>query len=263
MSLRQMSDQVGVSFRTLGEIQTAQSIRATTLVKVRGLKFEPPDDSALIDATGTRRRLAALWRDGFPIPWIQEHLGTLDVRHTQVLIKGGKAVKGPAMVRAGTAAAAVRLYDELDGRKPDEFGIPERTVSFCGAFAKKRNAAPRACWDPDTIDDPDAIPEWTGACGTPQGLRIHYRDDIPTCQPCLDSRFQGKGEKAPRVDGAKLRAARKAAGMSVAGFARRVGCDTSAVYYWETGRSAPRNQQTVDKIVTALKIGEEDICGDL
>ncbi len=198
MSLRQMSDQTGVSFRTIAEIQSAKGIRASTYARVKGLGFEPPDDSALIDATGTRRRLGALWYDGYPIPWLRERLGLLDPRHTQKLISGGKAVKGPALVRAVTAAATRALYDELETAKPGDFGVSPRTVKFCRTFAAKRGATPRTCWDPDTIDDPQALPEWTGACGTPQGLHIHYRDGIPACRPCLDTKREAK-VGVPRV----------------------------------------------------------------
>lgn len=258
MSYRQMGEQLGIPAATVAHSTRYEGAWRPTFEALARLRFEPPEPTSRVDPTGTARRLGALMRDGFPAKFLAPEMGYNPANLYRLYRPEGRSY-----VLYETAEQVIALYDRFEGRKPEEFGISRYGVSRARAYAAKRGDAPSHCWDPDTIDDPKAFPEWTGSCGTPQGLRIHYRDGIPTCQPCLDSRFQGEGEKAPRVDGAKLRAARKAAGMSVAGFARRVGCDTSAVYYWETGRSAPRNQQTVDKIVTALKIGEEDICGDL
>ena len=265
MSLKQMESQTGVSYRTINEIEVAKGIRRSTFVRVSRLRFEPPSETALIDAAGTRRRLGSLWYDGFPLPFLQERLGLLDPRAMQTLVKGGKSKTGRHQVRGVTAAAAARLFDELDGRKPEEFGIDVRRVKYCRTFAEKRGLWPRTCWDPDTIDDPKAIPEWTGACGTPAGLRIHYRDDIPTCPACLATRESRETPGAGRLDGtggisgARLRAVRESRGWSTKGLAHRLGMNDSTVYYWETGRSAPRDQAKVDQLITVLGCNYEDI----
>jgi DNA-binding XRE family transcriptional regulator len=261
-----MSDQTGVSFRTIGEIETATGIRSSTLTRLRTLRFEPPNDSALIDATGTRRRLASLWYDGFPIPWLQERLGVLDRRHTQILIRGGKAVGRPSLVKGVTAAAVNRLYDELDGHGPEEFGIAPRVVKFCRTFAVKVGATPRHCWDPDTIDDPEAIPEWTGACGTSRGLHIHYRDQIlPACGPCLATRTvetPHAGSSTSGLQGPKLTTAREKRGLSIRELGVELGVSESTVYYWETGRSAPRSRERLTQLCKTLGCMETDLTGE-
>jgi hypothetical protein len=42
-------------------------------------------------------------------------------------------------------------------------------------------------WDDDTIDDPNAVPEYTGRCGSIVGALIHLRESIPMCPPCEQS----------------------------------------------------------------------------
>lgn len=47
-----------------------------------------------------------------------------------------------------------------------------------------RNAwAPPGAWD-DNIDDPTAVPDWTGYCGTDRGYWTHKRQNLPMCARC-------------------------------------------------------------------------------
>lgn len=41
-------------------------------------------------------------------------------------------------------------------------------------------------WNDESIDDPDGFPDWTGACGTVKGYKLHSRDASlpPPCAPC-------------------------------------------------------------------------------
>ncbi|MCZ0974983.1 hypothetical protein O1L55_34520 [Streptomyces albulus] len=34
------------------------------------------------------------------------------------------------------------------------------------------------------LDDPAAIPEWTGCCGTDRGYHLHRAEHLPMCSPC-------------------------------------------------------------------------------
>lgn len=69
-----------------------------------------------------------------------------------------------------------------------------------GTFARSRNRArdlgwpPPAAWDDDTIDDPTALPEWTGYCGTDRGWWMHRQQDIPVCNGCETAHEQWKQE---------------------------------------------------------------------
>jgi DNA-binding transcriptional regulator YiaG len=267
MSYRQMEDQTGVSFRTIcSSLDGSAGMWRTTWATLSAMKFEPGEDRALIDGTGTLRRISGLWHDGFPLPWLRDRFGVLSRPQLQKMLRGASAVTG---VRSTTAATVARVYAELEGRKPEEFGIPVRTVRYCRTFAQKRGAAPRSCWDPDTIDDPQALPEWTGACGSPEGLRIHYRDQIlPACPACLAAQAERETPAAGRLEGRggisgkKLAAVRKQRGMSVSGLAARLGVHHGTVYYWETSRSAPRTKERIDQLITTLGCNYEDLKED-
>lgn len=135
-----------------------------------------------IDSTGTRRRIRALQADGFPMRVIGGGLGVTVQAVSQLAAKESK-------VYAGTADAVARLYDDwliVDPR--EKFGVNEMSFQRTMAAAKRAGYPNRGCWDGDTIDDPDAIPEWTGKCGTPSGAQLHRRYGIPMCQPCTDAR---------------------------------------------------------------------------
>jgi hypothetical protein len=75
----------------------------------------------------------------------------------------GKSLGGEH-VRAGTARAVCALYDELWDQPP-----PEGTHRDKIAASRARNRAaahgwpPPLAWDDDTIDDPDVVPNPTGA----------------------------------------------------------------------------------------------------
>ena len=213
------------------------------------------DDIGRFPAVGIRRRLQALQAAGFSLKLVGEIAGC-DHREVHRVMHG----KGRGdYVFPETARRYIAAYEKLEGADPADFGVAVSARGQCRTRAKANGFAPPHCWDPDTIDDPEAIPEWTGACGTMQGLRIHHRDGIPPCPPCLVAR-QGVREGVPRVDGGKLRRVREAKGMSLVGLAKRLNISDSSPYYWETGRSSPRSQEVFDLLLSVLDTSEEEIC---
>lgn len=135
-----------------------------------------------IDGTGTRRRLQALVAAG----WTQSELAR------RIGMNSGnfaKTIKS-RHVSVATARAANALYEQLWRTDPTEHGVPEHRAAAARRIAVTRGWAPVGAWDDDQIDDPDAWPDWTGWCGTPQGRRIHYRIRIPVCQPCRQAASQ-------------------------------------------------------------------------
>lgn len=256
-----MSEQTGIGMSTLHYFHTNNGMLARHWVAVMRMQFEPPVGSTLIDASGTRRRLAGLWRDGFPLPFLAERMGVLDRSYLQRIIRGGlRAGRGarPYTVTADTAALVREVYEKLEERKPEEFGIPSYSILRAQAFAKKKGLAPRHCWDPDTIDDPKAIPEWTGGCGTPVGLRIHWREGIPACPACLATRQES--DTRPRLSGGKLKTLRQKKGWTIRQVADRLDLTSDAVYSWEIGRSAPRSEELLDRLVTLMGCDYDDLC---
>ncbi|MEU3704835.1 hypothetical protein AB0E82_21405 [Streptomyces anulatus] len=101
-----------------------------------------------MDATGTRRRLQALVRRGWPLARLARELGMHPANF------------GPMMrssrVRADTARAVRRLYDRLWNADPADHGVEQRNISRATNHALARGWVPAAAWDDDTIDAPDA-----------------------------------------------------------------------------------------------------------
>src|SRR5690606_31398529 len=109
-------------------------------------------------------------------------------------------------------------------------------------------------WDPDTIDDPDAYPEWTGACGTHRGRLIHKREGTPVCGPC-----KAAPEAARKFSPEKFKAARVRRGLTLLKLAEAVDCHETTVRYWEDGRSVPRRRGLMDRMLSVLDVTIEDI----
>jgi hypothetical protein len=166
--------------------------RRTSLERILSVQPEPVDmdrplRSARVPPHGTVRRLQALIYDGYPGKLLAEHMKC----HNQRL---NFLVNSPqSFIYTTTAIRARELYDKLDGVDPADLGVTVFQQGRARGAARRHGYAPRSCWDDDTIDDPNAVPEWTGACGTEAGRRIHQRDGIPLCDACRTARRGDNG----------------------------------------------------------------------
>lgn len=200
MSYAQMSRQTGLPWKTfataVSPVRNLEYMRRSTFLKVAGLRYEEPSAvrSALLDSTGTRRRVGALWADGFPLAWLAEQLPS-DRGYYQKIARGEK---GAAGIQYSTMKSVSELYAKLDGVTPESMGIHPRSISRARTYAAKLHTPTRSCWDPDTIDDPEAIPEWTGACGTKSGPGIHKREKTRLCRACLEFKYKQRNELKER-----------------------------------------------------------------
>jgi hypothetical protein len=131
---------------------------------------------------GTRRRLRALLADGFSYTFISASMGMNGNHHVWKT-----ANNEGSFVRSVFAIRVEEVYAKLSGTRPEDYKLTKVGISRSRTTARKHGWAPSGCWDADTIDDPDTIPEWTGHCGTMVGYRIHKRDAIPACRACLDA----------------------------------------------------------------------------
>lgn len=110
-------------------------------------------DGAMIDGTGTRRRLQALVAIGWPQSWLAERLGA-----DKATLH--KALRGDMPVRCRTARAARALYDELWDQPPPASGHREKiATNRARNYARDRGWVPPMAWDDNTIDDPATVPE--------------------------------------------------------------------------------------------------------
>jgi hypothetical protein len=143
-----------------------------------------PAPGRYVDATGTRRRVQALLAIGHTIIGIAAE-ASVDQSVIIDILNGYPNVRG---ITADRIAAA---YDWLAHRPPTTGRESAATVSR--NRAARNGWAPPITWDDDTIDDPDAFPEWTGKCGTPQGYAAHYTHKIlPACPPCREAKIQAR-----------------------------------------------------------------------
>jgi hypothetical protein len=159
----------------------SRRIRPKTAARILAVHagLEQIADHAVIDATGTRRRLQALVAAGWPQNHLADRLGIAPPNfHTTI---------GAEHILARTARAVAELYNQLAQADPGHHGVNAGSCLKARNHAAKRGWPPPGCWDPDTINAPDAVPEWTGACGTPAGVRIHRREGIPLCPACRDA----------------------------------------------------------------------------
>ncbi|MBD9721912.1 helix-turn-helix transcriptional regulator [Streptomyces caniscabiei] len=135
------------------------------------------EDRAVIDATGTRRRMQALAVAGWPSNAIHRHIR---VGNPQTIEK----LRARTKVTALLARTTRDFYDAVSAKTAEDYGVEPWVAGRTRTWAAKRQWAGPEAWDPDTIDDPDAHPDWTGRCGTDHGWWTHTIDGIPACQRC-------------------------------------------------------------------------------
>lgn len=254
MTLTQMQKQTGVHLSTISEqlrFDRPNMNRRTYLALAR-MTFEEPSDRALLDATGTRRRILSLWHDGFG-PQFQAERAGWPKSNVQRVARGAVS-----RVEYGTARKFRELYEKLAESRPADFGIPERSARYVRGFALKHGGVPRECWDEDTIDDPEALPDWTGYCGTGLGMAVHRRDGIPPCEPC--KKAFTRGVPYPGFNGERLKELRLKAGYARVPLAKLAHLHESSIQYWETGRSIPQRMGGLDRVLSVLDATYDDVC---
>ncbi|MGW9032080.1 hypothetical protein ACWGQ5_50460 [Streptomyces sp. NPDC055722] len=132
--------------------------------------------STLISPLGTRRRAHALVAVGWP----QQHLAA----RVRVLPRNFGQMLGREHVLVSRALAVRGMYDELWNADPAEYGATPGGIARARAYAAAYGWAPVGAWDDDTIDGPEAFPDWTGQCATPEGFWGHRSLQHPACPPC-------------------------------------------------------------------------------
>jgi DNA-binding transcriptional MerR regulator len=112
---------------------------------------------AWVDPTGTRRRIQALVRVGWPLREIFTRLGYGPRSRPANVLYGRQ-------VHRSTALRVAAVYDELS--------MTPGPSSLAAARAAGKGWAPPLAWDDDTIDDPAAAPAGHQAGGSPRGATV-------------------------------------------------------------------------------------------
>jgi hypothetical protein len=167
MGWRQIAREAGVAPQTVSRLlfggggQGGRAVHrerlrphhAQAILAVRPGRHAP---SAVVDQTGTTRRLQALVAAGWPAARLATELG-MTAQNFSPLVHGARGVK------ASTWVAVKELYDRLWDESP-AVDTPARMggVARARRYAADRGWAPPQAWDDDTIDNPAARPNRAG-----------------------------------------------------------------------------------------------------
>lgn len=174
MGLKTIAARADVSNSTLGNLiygrngrTTGPSRQVRRHVAARVLAVKPDDlaKGACIDSTGTVRRIKALSATG----WSLSELGRrLDITPSNML-----AILDRPRVRASTARATRRLYDELWDTPPAQETWSQRIAySRAHNYARKHGWLPPTAYDDYAMDDPDYQPDETAVQREASGVAI-------------------------------------------------------------------------------------------
>lgn len=147
------------------------NIRRTTAEKILAVKPRQYGNVGNVSAHGSIRRLRALYAEGHTAQHIADHHDALSERALEYIVEGARQ---RVSIRNHDAIAAV--YRELHGTPGPSLRAKERA-----AAERWPNAG---CWDDEDIDNPNALPEWTGHCGTDRGWWMHKQQQLPMCERC-------------------------------------------------------------------------------
>jgi transcriptional regulator with XRE-family HTH domain len=215
-------------------------------------RFGPADVRQCIRSTGTQRRLRAMVAAGYPQRWLAETTGRPLAALNHFLLRGS------IEVTKEHAAAVEQTYRKYVDTDPLDVGIPPRSKTYALGLARKHGYEPSICWDEDTIEDPAALPEWTGECGTPEGYRIHVRDHLPLCPACKQRVETQPIQKEQLIfhheNFARAMANR---GMIIKDMVERTGISPDTLLRWRTGDRKPRYRALVERCAEALGIDSE------
>ncbi|MFE4671054.1 hypothetical protein [Streptomyces sp. NPDC056723] len=207
MGLRCLSKLTGVSIGSLehllyGKDEHPPAVKIRTENAEALLDFWPTlddyEDRVHIDGTGTRRRIQALAMAGWPSAAIREHLGDVATGTVEKLRTRTK-------VTARLARAVRDFYNQVSTKTAEEFGVTPWIANRTRTYAARHNWVMAAAWDDDTIDDPNAAPDWTGVCGTDRGWWMHTLEGIPVCKPCETAHAAWLAERRHLPSGERFR----------------------------------------------------------
>lgn len=189
LSLATQAEKTGVPLPTLcgllyGKSPYPPSKRIRTETATAILSYTPTLDDypagARIDATGSVRRIRALAHLGWTTPTLATHLSFGTARTIE---QAGRSQKLTAQL-----GRSVRdVYTKLSSVTAEDMGVTPWIARRRRNYATAQCWAPPTAWDDDTIDDPAALPDWTGFCGTDRGWWAHRIEHIPVCKACAQA----------------------------------------------------------------------------
>lgn len=220
----------------------------------------PLTSGANVDPTGTRRRLQALCCVGFGSRFVAEYLGHADWNFIWRITRGEKTSgHNCKAVFASTRDTIAELYEKLKDADPLDFpGSYPIGVGKTRAQARRNGYAPPHCWDEDTIDDPAAIPEWTGACGQAEGPAIHRRERIPMCPACRKARYTHPPAPKVELDREALERHIQAWDGTLRSLAAKLDMHVDSLSGWRNGQRSP-SPAAMEKLAKVLGVHTQEL----
>lgn len=138
-----------------GERGPSRRIRTETADRILAIKpsIDAAAPCALVDGTGTRRRLQALVAVGWPQIELARRSGLDKITINDQLHLTSTTAYG------STARTVRDLYDEMWNVNPCTRGVAKRWVNEARTLATSNGWVPPAAWDDDYIDSPAATPD--------------------------------------------------------------------------------------------------------
>lgn len=184
MSMRDIALAAGVYENAPGRVHTglAKALRRETYERLLTVQCGAGSERCLVNDKGAVRRVQALIADGYTYKFLTLAVGM----HSNSGMC--KIAHGSGSMLNVTARNIRTMYDKYAGANPFDTGVSRKSHTQAKRTAASHGWAPSHCWDWDTIDNIDAIPEWTGRCGTMAGYRLHVSHGIPVCNPCREAK---------------------------------------------------------------------------
>jgi hypothetical protein len=144
-----------ISDRVLRRIVNRRGdIRRATQRRILAVPVEDPvvpANSSRLSSVGTGRRMQAMAIAGCPAVVLA---GRLQVHQSNV----GRLFRTDRRVLLGTALKVQAVFAELDGKRPEEFGVSPKAAFRAHWWATTHGFHPAAVWD--DIDDPAEEPNY-------------------------------------------------------------------------------------------------------
>lgn len=138
-----------------GDRAPSTRIRPQTAARILAVRVDQVADGAIVDGTGTRRRLQALVVAGWSQNRLAARLGMSATNFGPVILEGREPT-------AGTARRVLVLFEELwNTPPPAASGYQRAGIERARRHAAAKGWAPALAWDEDALDDPAAVPALT------------------------------------------------------------------------------------------------------
>lgn len=232
------------------------SLHVDTEAAILGVKLTPLDHETGPGLTvegrrlGAHRIVAGLAASGWTYAAITSHApgwGAECLRRygQRPKIRNSSQISKERYLELRDLAARLETMDPVqDGGAPVKFSRAAR------AKAVAKGYPPLSCWDLESVHLPESIPEWTGACGTPEGYAIHLRERIKICQPCADA-TRGEERTGGVFSPTKFRIMMEQRGFSSRELAERIDATDDSVRRWAGGERRPKGH-FLTNILSAL-----------